>query len=153
MGHVWQKTEMNRGLLNFWVVCYCCLVLITVILRTKESVTGAKWCVLTKKLESGALNHWKHLGRYEDQRCVLEKKKLFNANSMRRIPPLQPPIFIQHFTCSTCNHSANFNDSPCNSLNLTPYGLITITDTLAVSMISSQKVSKDDFRSRAKSWR
>lgn len=48
---------MNRGLLNFRVVCYCCLVLITVILRTKESVTGAKWCVLTKKLESGALNH------------------------------------------------------------------------------------------------
>ena len=97
----------------------------------------------------------KTLGKIRGSKvCVGKKKNLFHANSMRRIPPpLQPPIFIQHFICSTCNHLANFNDSPCNSRNLTPYGLITITDTLAVSMISSQKVSKDDFRSRAKSWR
>lgn len=85
--------------------------------------------------------------------CWEKKKFISREFDAPNSPPLQPPIFIQHFICSTCNHLANFNDSPCNSRNLTPYGLITITDTLAVSMISSQKVSKDDFRSRAKSWR
>ena len=96
----------------------------------------------------------KTLGKIRGSKvCVGKKNYLTRIRCAEFPPPLQPPIFIQHFICFTCNHSANFNDSPCNSRNLTPYGLITITDTLAVSMISSQKVSKDDFRSRAKSWR